>query len=341
MKDTGSSLSKQDEILCIAVWAVHGPTLTKGMFEMFHPGELAIQDAAGVRDIAAANSRMIWSSIPDHVIPFVTSQSYCVVGGVSGIGDVWAEFVMETAGFATVGNGGSSVTLSPRSSGLLERQRDLDVGSHLGLLFVDLSTRKRLRVNGRIGAVSGQNLTLSVDQSYPNCPKYIQARRLTATNASTDRQGTENGRTLPDHVSNWITNADMFFVASAATDGSADVSHRGGKPGFIRVHGQTLLIPDYQGNSMFSTLGNFLVNPRAGLVFLDFETNRSLQLSGDVELDLDAKGARPASVDTGRWWKFHAKEYVISSLGSCVSAEFISASPFNPAVTADPMKSTA
>ena len=307
---------------------------------MFHPGELAIQNAAGVREIAAANSKLIWKSIPDHVIPFVTAQSNCLVGGQSASGDIWAEFVVGTPGFATVGDGGASVTISLGAGGLLERQLDFGIGTHLGLLFIDLSTRKRLRVNGCITAMSGQNLTLSVDQSFPNCPKYIQARRLRTGAASTGPQRIETGNALPDHVSNWITNADTFFVASTATDGAADVSHRGGKPGFVQPRGQTLFIPDYQGNSMFSTLGNFLLNPRAGLVFVDLEANQTLQLTGDVELELEAKGGMPATADTGRWWKFHAKQYVISSIGSPVSAEFINASPFNPSVVGNPTQCT-
>ncbi|AVL51581.1 flavin-nucleotide-binding protein [Roseobacter denitrificans] len=309
------------------------------MSQMFHPGELAIQDATGVRDIAGANSKMIRSTIPDHIIPFVTSQSYCVVGGVSAMGDVWAEFVVGAAGFATVGSAGASLSISLGAGGLRERQLDLGIGNHLGLLFIDLSTRKRLRVNGRIAAMSGQNLTLSVDQSFPNCPKYIQARRFRAGGASSDPQCIESGATLPDHVANWITNADTFFVASTATDGAADVSHRGGQPGFVQAQGQTLFIPDYHGNSMFSTLGNFLLNPRAGLLFVDFEANRTLQLTGVVDLQLAAKDAKTASADTGRWWKFRARRYVISSIGSSVSAEFISASPFNPSLAGNPMKS--
>ncbi len=305
---------------------------------MFHSGELAIQHTVGVREVAAANSKLIWPSIPDRVTPFVTAQSYCVVGGTSAGGDIWAEFVVGTAGFATVGRDGTMLTLPLGPGGMLERQIDLRPGRHMGALFIDLATRKRLRVNGRIAATSGQELNLSVDQAYPNCPKYIQARRLMATDAPTMPHRVETGTTLPAYAWDWISGADMFFVASTAADGSADVSHRGGNPGFIRTQGQTLLIPDYHGNSMFSTLGNFLLHPGAGLVFVDFETNRMLQLTGDVELDLNAKGDMPASVDTGRWWTFHPRKYVVSSMGSSVSAEFIDASPFNPAVSAASVK---
>ncbi|MBB5516278.1 hypothetical protein FHS89_002304 [Rubricella aquisinus] len=301
---------------------------------MFHPGELAVQDAAGVRHIAAGHTKLLWSSIPARVVPFVTAQSYCVLGGVSADGDAWAEFLVGTTGFATVTEDGASMTLSLSPGGLLHRQIDLSVGRQIGVLFVDLSTRKRLRVNGHIAALSGRGLTLTVDQSFPNCPKYIQSRRLTTTDGLTDPQIVEKGTVLPDYASNWIAAADTFFVASTAPNGAADVSHRGGKPGFVRTQGQTLHIPDYHGNSMFSTLGNFRLNPRAGLTFVDFETSRFLQLSGDVELNLDSKGAMPAADDTGRSWTFHVRQYVMSPLAPGISAEFINASPFNPAIVA-------
>ena len=59
-----------------------------------------------------------------------------------------------------------------------------------------------------------------------------------------------------------------------------DVSHRGGNPGFVRIEGNVLTIPDFAGNLHFNTLGNFLLHPRAGLVFIDFETGDMLQVSG-------------------------------------------------------------
>lgn len=306
---------------------------------MFHPGELAIQEATGVREVAAANSRLIWRSVPDHVVPFVTAQSYCVIGGVSGDGNTWAEFVVGTEGFAAIHDGGATVTMSLTSASGSKPQLDLAVGHYLGVLFIDLATRKRLRVNGRIASISGQMLTLSVEQSYPNCPKYVQATRLTVSSTTTGPKGTVAGSTITPEVSNWIATADMFFVASATINGQADVSHRGGKPGFVKINGQTLFIPDYPGNSMFSTLGNFLLRPLAGLTFLDFETNRMLQLTGDIELEFDALGGMPASMDTGRWWAFKARKFVISSMSKEVSAEFIDASPFNPAVMPYPLKS--
>ncbi len=87
-----------------------------------------------------------------------------------------------------------------------------------------------------------------------------------------------------------IAEADTFFVASYVdVDGerSVDVSHRGGQAGFVQVEGNRLTIPDFAGNLHFNTLGNLLLNPRAGLLFIDFNTGDLLQLSGRTEIILD------------------------------------------------------
>jgi ferredoxin-NADP reductase len=90
-----------------------------------------------------------------------------------------------------------------------------------------------------------------------------------------------------------IESADTFFVASYTDrqgDGirAVDVSHRGGKPGFVHVEAGRLSIPDFSGNRYFNTLGNFVHVPRAGLVFVDFTSGDMLQLTGDVTIDFDS-----------------------------------------------------
>ena len=90
-----------------------------------------------------------------------------------------------------------------------------------------------------------------------------------------------------------IVGADTFFVASYADNENGarrvDVSHRGGRPGFVHVaEDGVLTIPDYAGNLFFNTLGNLLLNPRGGLVFAGFDTGDLLQLSGDTEIILNS-----------------------------------------------------
>ena len=128
-----------------------------------------------------------------------------------------------------------------------------------------------------------------------------------------------------------IATADTFFVASAHPDGRLDASHRGGRAGFVQVRDEVLWIPDYVGNSMFNTLGNFALNPRAGLCFVDFAGDRQLRLTGDVEIQFDVTGADwPLTGGTARGWIFRPREWIMSSLQSSVGFAFVEASSFNP-----------
>jgi predicted pyridoxine 5'-phosphate oxidase superfamily flavin-nucleotide-binding protein len=80
----------------------------------------------------------------------------------------------------------------------------------------------------------------------------------------------------------------MFFLATADAQGQPDCSYKGGRPGFVRVVSPgTLAFPSYDGNGMFKSLGNILVNPYVGLLFVDFESPRRLRVNGRATLRED------------------------------------------------------
>jgi hypothetical protein len=81
-----------------------------------------------------------------------------------------------------------------------------------------------------------------------------------------------------------IAAADTLFVATSDGDGRVDISHRGGKPDFVRVADDTLTIPDFAGNRYFNTLGNLLLVPRAALLFPDFDSGDLLLVQGRAEI---------------------------------------------------------
>ena len=86
----------------------------------------------------------------------------------------------------------------------------------------------------------------------------------------------------------FIESRAMFFLATADDAGRPDCSYKGGLPGFVRVvDPQTLAFPSYDGNGMFRSLGNLLVNPAVGLLFLDFEQPRRLRVNGSAAVDGD------------------------------------------------------
>jgi predicted pyridoxine 5'-phosphate oxidase superfamily flavin-nucleotide-binding protein len=79
----------------------------------------------------------------------------------------------------------------------------------------------------------------------------------------------------------FITRQPLFFLATADADGQPDVSYKGGAPGFVHVlDAQTLAFPSYDGNGMFRSLGNVHVNPKVGLLFIDFEQPQRLRVLG-------------------------------------------------------------
>lgn len=83
----------------------------------------------------------------------------------------------------------------------------------------------------------------------------------------------------------FIERCPMFFIATADEHGHPDCSYKGGLPGFVRVlDDRTLAIPDYDGNGMYRTWGNVLVNPHVGLLFLDFENPRRLRVTGRAQI---------------------------------------------------------
>jgi hypothetical protein len=201
------------------------------------------------------------------------------------------------------------------------------------MLVIDLRTRRRLRINGTMTRVSPEDMRLQVKESYPNCPKYIQ-RRYTASSqdqpqsaATTATQGTKLGPEQED----LIRKADTFFVASAHPDRGVDASHRGGHPGFVRVVDDGILrIPDYQGNCMFNTLGNFVVNPRVGLVFPDFTSHRTLQLIGKPEIEWDSADSMQESGGTRRFWNLHVDRWLEIDRAHSMEWSLLDYSPHNP-----------
>ncbi len=162
----------------------------------------------------------------------------------------------------------------------------------IGLLDIELHTRCRDRLNGTVTETHADGFEVQVRQSFGNCPQYIQARRFELG---------QDERSLPKSVHQittlgtveeaMIITADTFFITTAYQDDAAgaprgvDVSHRGGKPGFVHIDNhQTLTIPDFSGNGHFNTFGNLELNPRAGLLFVDFAQGNLLYLTGSAEV---------------------------------------------------------
>lgn len=308
--------------------------------EPFHEGERAAQRAAGEQDAARQNAAVIADAVTPGARRFLRAQPMLVVASRDLNGRPWASVVFGAPGFVSAGDDGGDegrlITIdrtATHGSNADVLWSDLAVAAPLGLLAIDLSTRRRLRINGRVEALTGERLILRVEQAYPNCPKYIQQRRLRAA-APRERQTPEavsEGRVPDAAVLTAVREADTLFVASGHPSRGLDASHRGGRPGFIEVPAPDVLrIPDYAGNGMFNTLGNLLVDPRCGLTVLDFRRSRLHQMSGEATVRLVPAGPSGDPAVTGRSWDVRVQAWRSTELPVQADWEFLGYSPHNP-----------
>jgi ferredoxin-NADP reductase/predicted pyridoxine 5'-phosphate oxidase superfamily flavin-nucleotide-binding protein len=258
----------------------------------WHAGEIAIQRSVGVVDrMDTIGRKYVRPYLLDEHREFFAQLPFVVLGTVDNDGNPWACVRCGEAGFA----------VSPDEHRLTVRVgRDLDDpaeqgiknGAAIGLLGIDLYTRRRNRLNGIIARDNDTAFAIAVQASFGNCPQYIQKRIWHDAPVAVVKVA-EQLAGLDAAARGLIGRADTFFVASYVDleDGSrqVDVSHRGGKAGFVRLAADDrLTIPDFAGNLFFNTLGNLFINPRAGLLFIDFETGDTLQLSGAAEVVLQS-----------------------------------------------------
>lgn len=272
----------------------------------FHAGELALQRRLGVAErIGAFGSKVVRNFMPDQHRDFFAQLPFILTGSVDKAGDVWASLATGPAGFA---HSPTPTTLSIRAArdGDDPADEGLDDGASVGLLGIELHTRRRNRMNGTLHRADDGGFTVDVEHSFGNCPKYIQLRDYEIVPSSGARPPVDWLASLDEQARETIRAADTFFVASYVDreDGhrQVDVSHRGGKPGFIRIDANDrLVIPDFVGNHYFNTLGNILANGKAGLLFVDFSTGSLLQMSGDAQIDLDSDSTAAFSGSEHIW----------------------------------------
>jgi uncharacterized protein len=282
----------------------------------WHTGERLLQASIGADErLAEVGSRVVRDYMPDQHRDFFGMLPSIVIGTVAPDGRPWA----------TVRGGRPGFMHSPDPRQLdVALVRDADDpaeagmadGNAIGLLGIQPHTRRRNRMNGTIHRDDAQGFQVSVEQSFGNCPQYIQKREpiLIRDPATPAGQPPRMLDALDARARALIGHADSFFVATYVDlpggQRQVDVSHRGGNPGFVRVDDDgSLTIPDFQGNTFFNTLGNMMVNPVAGLVFVSYATGDLLQLSGRTEVIVDSpeiatfEGAQ-------RLWRFVPEQIV-------------------------------
>lgn len=205
----------------------------------------------------------------------------------------------------------AEILLGRNGDGEVVRQHQGVGGSMVSLLSISLEQRSRWKLYGRmlagalsaseksdetaddtsIGKAGSVQLVLKIEQSLGNCPKYLNKKVITARETLQPRLASTDIN-LCDEAVDLIRKADMFFISSSHKFEDMDTNHRGGPPGFLRVHkpepdsstGSVLVWPEYSGNNLYQTLGNLMSTPRAGLCIPDFLTGDVLYVTGDTEV---------------------------------------------------------
>ncbi|WP_419902751.1 pyridoxamine 5'-phosphate oxidase family protein [Kiloniella sp.] len=269
----------------------------------FHEGELKVQRRLGVlENVHSYAPKFVRNFLPDQHREFYSQLSQIVVGSLDEQGRPWASMVVGQAGFIKSPDKHSMVIDNAPLYGDPLRN-NLAKGSPLGFLGIEFHARRRNRLTGKVsGATESGGFSINVDQSFGNCPQFIQARtpsfKETYVSEVLEKPVSRSAR-LSVESQAIISQADTFFIASAYfEDGSdrrhgVDASHRGGKPGFLKVvDDKTLLFPDFPGNNHFNTIGNIELYPKVGLLVPDFTSGDLLYITGAAEVIWDGPEVR-------------------------------------------------
>lgn len=269
----------------------------------WHAGEQALQARAGVHErMAAVGEVVVRDHMPDQHRQLFEKLPTLLLGALDAQGQPWATMLAGPPGFVHTPHAqrmdiAAAIDPADPADPALAALAAHGTGAPVGVLGLEPHTRRRNRMNGHVvrwGAQQG--LSITVAQSFGNCPKYIQARAPGLRAAVTPPQPAQPlGPSLDAAALALIARSDTLFIASAsaARPGAqrgegVDISHRGGEPGFVlakhKAEGLELWLPDYPGNLFFNTLGNLAQHPLAGLLWVDYEDGGLLHVAARAEL---------------------------------------------------------
>lgn len=281
--------------------------------EIWHEGEVALQRSVGAAArLREVGPRVIRDFMPEQHQAFFTVLVFAVLGTIDGNARPWAGIVSRPAELLTTPDARTLEVCRAAADGD-PLERGIGEGQAIAVLGIDPATRRRNRANGTVRHSDSNRISIHVEQSFGNCPQYIARRQIRAHPRSQAAPPVAS-QALDAAARAFIARADTFFVATSARRENgrieADVSHRGGPPGFVAVDAAGVLhIPDFAGNNYFNTLGNVLSTGKAGLVFPDFTTGDLLQITGDAMVYSVDRAEHP-EYPCDRFWTVHPHEVV-------------------------------
>ena len=304
-------------------------------FKFYLKGQQALQKITGEEEIAVRRIPMLREELHPKSVRFIEDQIFAFLGSEDAIGDLWLSLLVGERGFINIP---SLHEIRIDLSRLLTTREDIfhkniKTNPTVGLLFHEAIRRSRYRAWGMATEVEG-HLSFAIRMGYPSCPRHIQKEEIELSESaeSTPPAKHEDGTALGQFEKDWITNAHTFFITTQTENGDIESSHRGGDPGFVEIlEDGKLRVPDYFGNSIYSTLGNIYVNPKAALLFVDYEKGETLQVTGTAALQFDQNSESDyyKSGETGRFWTFEAKRWIRTINHHKVNAAFVEFSKWN------------
>ncbi len=285
----------------------------------FHPGEQQVQKRRGVRDeMENFARRVVRDHMPEQHQAFYAQLPFVLLGSVDDRGRPWASLLAGRPGFMTSPDA-QTLDIAARPLFGDPLHATLEAGADVGLLGIELEERRRNRLTGRVASVRPDGFAIAVGQAFGNCPQYIQTRVvevLPEASAGATEPPINRSNRFDEPSRALIERADTLFIATAyaedrgAASQGADVSHRGGRPGFVRVEDdRTFVFPDFSGNNHFNTVGNILLNPKAGFLFVDFEAGDLVYMTGAAEIVWEGEEVR-AFAGAERLIRFRADEVI-------------------------------
>lgn len=302
----------------------------------FHEGEKSFHRALGIEErMEEIGARIFRDYMPDQHRDFFAQLPMIHICALDKAGHPCAILRVGQPGFISSPD---EYTLIIESAPLIGEPENLQLqkGSKISIVGVEFATRRRNRLNATISQHEHNRIEMKVDQSFGNCPKYIQIRNMFPAEQTDVTSETFKAETIGDRERNLISSIDTLFIASRSPiidddpRNGVDINHRGGNPGFIEIlDDQTIQFPDYLGNNIFNTFGNIVNDPRVGIQLIGFESKTLMHLQGHAEV-ITLEGKFDGNPDMGRRVKIQIDTIISVTNALPFSPQFISWSPMLP-----------
>lgn len=289
-------------------------------FRNFHAGEAQLQAESGVdtAEFDAGVDQPFQPELNMSEVRFVSDRTFSVAASIDAAGRPWASPLIGRARELMTVQDLTTVSIRTRPIDGDPLYDNLEDDGSMGVLYFNPAIRRRAKSLGHGTVEPDGSITYRMHRMFGLCPKYIYKRTHDPDGklAPADPAPPTATAALSTEDRAQLITSDTIFLASHSAQHGTDPTHRGGPPGFISVvDNSTLSIPDYVGNGMFQTLGNMLLDDRIGLLSVDFQTGRVLQVTGrgsirasdvddlysDRTLVIEIEEVRTSQANIGEW----------------------------------------